>query len=159
EYAAAQLGDGPLDRDAGGLGQLADAGEAARVQPHDAGDEVVADLCPAGADGLVAGLVLHRRGPRGEDRQVDAPFGHQRELAALDGRADVIVGNARVRRRRDPGREGLLLCRAPVRVSLRRGRVVTVAVDDHRGSWNVGTTWGGTVILLAHLIPLTFLRW
>jgi len=34
-----------------------------------------------------------------------------------------------------------------------------VAIDDHRGSWIVGTTCGETVILLARLIPATFLRW
>jgi hypothetical protein len=141
--AAAQLGDRAVDRDAGGLRELADTDEALGVQLHHPGDQIVADLSPAGADGLVPDVVPHRRGAGGEDGQVDAALGHEAQLAGLDRLADLVVGDCRVGRGSLVRLERGALRLAPRGVRGRGGRVVAVAIDDHVVSPDVDVPSGG----------------
>src|SRR5262249_25486532 len=86
---------------------------------------------PLRADRRVADVVLHRARARREERDVAAPLPLQLQLGLLQAVADLVIA--------DP--ELLLgdvllgdLPLAPVPQGLRRGRVVAVAVDDHRSS-------------------------
>src|SRR5208282_692353 len=71
-------------------------------------------------------------GARRKDRQVGAALALHSELAVLDRRADLVVAHPRARRRwlAGPVRRDLFV--APALVLARGGRVVTVAIDDHR---------------------------
>ncbi len=96
-------------------------------------DQVVADLRPFEADALVADMMPHAGGARGEDGDVRAALALQLELGALDALADLVVAHLQRRRRRHRrlvlDRLSLLLAEAMQVLGL--GRVVSVAIDDH----------------------------
>src|SRR5262249_48339012 len=131
--AALELGDGILRRHALRLRQLAHADEILRVERDDAMDEVVADLRPFQADGLVADVVPHAGGPRREDRDVGAALALELELRARQALADLVVAHLQRRpgwhRRLVLDGFGLFLPE-PMQV-LRLGGVVAVAIDNH----------------------------
>jgi hypothetical protein len=135
----AELGDAPLKLGHGrvqrlprDLRELADAGEVLREQPGDPVDEVVADPRPGDRGGRIGDVVAHGRRAGGEDRQVGAALARDPQLVGLDRLPDLVVADLGVGRHR-PGRVGQPgQLRVPVALQRgRRGRVVTVAIDDH----------------------------
>jgi len=82
-------------------------------------DQVVAEDCPTGADVLVADVVRHRRGPRGEQCDVDAALVHHPQLAALDRLADLVVADRWIGRGVTAGVERIALLLAPAGVRRR----------------------------------------
>ena len=133
-HAPLQLGDAVLGRHARHLRQLAHAHEVLRIELDRPMDQPVADARPLRCGGLVAELVRHAGGARGEDGKVGAALALQFQLRAFQALADLVVADAEVLvggAARDIG-EGGELAVAEDRQLFRRGRVVTVAVDDHR---------------------------
>ena len=132
-HGTTQLGDRGVERVAGELRQLTDTDERVGVEVDDACDEVVACAGPRDADLEIALVVGHRGGARREDRHVGAALAEQLELVLLDRVLDLGIGDDRVRRSRPTCEERVELAHAPLVVGRRRGRVVTVTVDDHAG--------------------------
>ncbi len=135
-HAALELGDAALGLHARRLRQLADADEVVRVELAHAVDEVVAQHRPLAARRLVADVVRHEARARREDRDVGPALALHLELRVLEALADLVVADDELgalrRLRRVVERGDLPL--AP-RLELRGcGRVVAVAVDDHRSS-------------------------
>ena len=88
--------------------------------------------CAAGR--LVADVMRHAGGARREDREVGAALALELELRALQALADLVVADAEVLvggAARRVGQAGELAVAEDLEL-LRRGRVVAVAVDDHR---------------------------
>ena len=99
-------------------------------------DQAVADARPLRGGGLVAEVVRHAGGARGEDGEVGAALALQLELRALQTLADLVVADAEVLvggAASGIGQAGELSV-AEDRQFLRRRRVMAVAVDDHRRS-------------------------
>jgi hypothetical protein len=108
-------------------------------------DQVVAAPRPGLADRLVTDVVSHGRGARREDRHVSATLADQAQLVVLDRLTDLVIADVGIGRINvASGLEGRGLGLTPSVVSARRGRIVAVAVDDHRetlrwsGRWDRG---------------------
>ena len=95
-------------------------------------DQLVAGAGPGFAGACVTKVVAHAGRARRKDRQTGAALALKPELAALDRLADLVVRHARAGRRRLAGLVRLDLLGAPSLVRRRRGRVVAVAINDHR---------------------------
>src|SRR6185295_1285454 len=97
----------------------------------DALDEVVAGTGPGGRGRFVADVMRHCRGARREERDIRAAVALQLELVLLDRLANLVVADARRRRR---GQARILQPRqllvAELLMSVRSSGVVAVAVDD-----------------------------
>jgi hypothetical protein len=130
--APAELGDRVVERAARGLRQLADADEVLGKEADHPMDQVVAGTRPGQRGRRVADVMLHAGCPGREEHQVAAALAQQLQLVVLDALADGVVadvGRGRLRPA-EVGQAGQL--GVPERlVSLRRGRVVPVALDDH----------------------------
>src|SRR5262249_6026163 len=124
-------GDAVLWRDARALRQHRHADEVLREQRADAVDQLVAGARPGFADRRVAEVMAHAGGTRGKDREVGAALALAFELAALDRRTELVIGNSRARRRRLAGLVRFDLLAAPPLVLTGSGGVVAVAIDDH----------------------------
>ena len=132
--AAFELANAVVRRYARRLRQLADADEVVGIQRADAVDQIVAVLRPVQAGGRVADVMPHPRGARGKDRHIRAALALQLQLRPLEALPDLVV---RDRNRAFLTRLRRVLERGDLRVAvrlqrLRRRRVVTVAIDDHR---------------------------
>ena len=103
------------------------------IERADAVDHLVAHLRPGQADVVVADVVAHAHGARGEDREVGAALALQLELRAFEALADLVVGDLQRRLWRLLGRllEVVDLVLAPAQQVLGLGRVVAVTIDDH----------------------------
>src|ERR1700722_4171196 len=96
-------------------------------------NQIIARLGPAAAGGLIADVVRHGGGARGENRQVRAAGALQLQLRILQAVANLIVADSCLRAQRDVD-VGFQPCDLPVTELLqrgRRGRVMTVTIDDH----------------------------
>src|SRR5690606_18432064 len=137
EDAALELAHAAVDRCAGRLRQLRDADEVLRIELREPVDQVVAMLGPRAARRLVADVVPHPARTRREQRDVGAPLPLELELIPLDAFPELIVAD--VQRALDRlmvrilRKLGLLLL-AILAELLRSGRVMSVAIDDHRSS-------------------------
>jgi len=130
---AAQLGHDRGRVDAGRLREHRPHGEPGRVERAHPVAQVVADPRPGRGHLEVADVVGHETRPGGEHRDIGAPLVHEPKLVALDGLADVVIGDREVVGIGGVGRvadRGHLPV-APLLELRRRGRVVAVAVDDH----------------------------
>src|SRR5690606_16840463 len=127
---ALELGDRADQVRLGRLGQHANPDEGLRIELDHPRDQVVAAAGPLQANGLVSDVGRHGGGAWREDRQVGAALAQQTQLVLLDGLADVFIRDVGIGGRRFTGLEGGDLGFAPSGVGLRRGRIVTVAVDD-----------------------------
>src|SRR4030095_5098228 len=114
--------------------QHADADKHVGVEIDTALDEVVIVPRPGGRDRLVADMMGHGGSARAGDGYDGAALAQQPKLVLLQRLPDLVVGKGRIGGRRFPGLEGGLLGFAPVVVGGGRGRVVTVAIDDHAAS-------------------------
>src|SRR5262249_31734155 len=130
--AAVDLGEAVARRDAGALRQHRHPDKVPWKHRADPVDQLVAGARPGLAGRCVAEMVTHAGGARREDCQVGAALLLHLELAALDGLADLVIGDRRARRRRLAGGMRLDLLCAPSLVLSRRGGVVAVAIDDHQ---------------------------
>src|SRR5690606_752962 len=137
EDAALELAHRAVDRSAGRLRQLSDADEIPRVELRQAVDQIVTVLGPRLARRLVADVMSHPARTRGKQRHVGAALALQLELGAFDALPQLIVADVQgalhcpsVRVTRELG----LLPLAILAELLRRSRVVSVAIDDHRSS-------------------------
>ena len=122
-----------VDRRARRLGKLADPDKGFRVKIDHPLDQVIAAPGPGLADLFVAHMVGHGRGARRKDGHVRAALAQQAQLILLDAFADLVVGDLRIGRIDVPARfEGRLLQITPLVMGRRRGRIVAVAINDHR---------------------------
>src|SRR5262249_20741952 len=128
-HAALELDDRMLDGHARRLRQLAYADEVLGIEIDDTLDQVVARTRPRLRSRLVADVVRHRRGARREDRDVRTALALDLELVLLDRLADLVIADARWRRRRErrilQARELLI---AELLVRRRRRGVVPVTI-------------------------------
>src|SRR6516225_10308747 len=129
--AAVDLGDAVLWRDTRTLRQHRHTNEVLWEQRADTVDQLIAGAGPGLAGRCVAEVVAHAGGARREDRQVGAALALHLELAIGDRRTDLVVGDARARRRRLARLVRLDLLTAPALVLTGGGRVVAVTIDDH----------------------------
>ena len=95
-------------------------------------DQLVAGTGPGFAGHRIAQMMSHAGGARREDRQIGAALALHLELATLDRFTDLVVGDIRAPRRRLAGLVRLDLLAAPPLVLARGGRVVAVAINNHR---------------------------
>ena len=132
-HAALQLPDAAVRRNAWRLRQLAHADEIVRIERADAIDHLVAQLRPGQAHVVIADVMAHAHGTRGEDGDIGAALTLELELRAFETLADFVVGNFE---RRLGGLfyrvfHMIHLLLAPPQQVFRLGRVVAVAIDDH----------------------------
>jgi hypothetical protein len=124
------------------LRQLTHADEVIGIQIHHPVNEIVAGPGPTQAGGLVAHVMRHGGGTRRENRQVRTARPLQLQLRIFQTVANLVVAD---RRLRGGGQIDLLLQARDLRVAeclqrLRRGRVVAMAIDDHRRLLNPSNT-------------------
>jgi hypothetical protein len=131
--AALELADATIRRHARRLRQLAHADEIVGVERADAMDHLVAQLRPGQTHVVIADMVAHAHGARGEDGDVGAALALKLELRAFEALADLVVGHLQRGLGRLLGRllDVLYLLLAPSQQVFRLGRVVAVAIDDH----------------------------
>src|SRR6516162_7438437 len=79
-------------------------------------------------------MVAHASGARRKDRQIGATLALHFQLTIGDRFTDLVVGYRRPRRRCFASRVRLDLLGAPSLVLTRGGRIVAVAIDDHKTS-------------------------
>src|SRR5262249_10953148 len=115
------------------LRQLAYTDEIVGIERADAMDHLVAQLRPGQTHVVIADMVAHAHGARGEDGDVGAALALKLELRAFEALADLVVGDLQrrlgglLRRLLDV----LHLLLAPPQQVFRLGRVMAVAIDDH----------------------------
>src|SRR6516164_2245664 len=132
--AAVDLGDTVLWRDARTLRQHRYTDKVLRKQRADPVDQLVAGAGPGFAGRRIAQVVAHAGGARRKDRQIGAALALHFELTTLDRLADLVVGDARARRRRLADLVRLDLLAPPALMLAGGSGVVAVAIDDH---WNL----------------------
>src|SRR6187399_1036920 len=79
-------------------------------------------------------MMGHGGSARAEDGHVGAALAQQPQLVLLQRLPDLVVGQSRIKRRNLARLERGLLGFAPVVMRGRRGRIMTVAIDDHAAS-------------------------
>src|SRR5262249_5557883 len=125
--------DGGVGRHARRRRHWAHADEIGGIDRADALDHLVAYLRPGQTHVVIADMVAHAHGARGEDGDVGPALALKLELRALEALADLVVGNLQRRLGRLLRRllDVLDLLLAPSQQVFRLGRVMAVAIDDH----------------------------
>ena len=128
------------------LRQHANSREVVRIKRADAMNEIVAEPRPLQAGLFVADVVRHGGGARRKNSQIRAPLALKLQLRVFQAFTNLIVADIWSCRGTQPG---ILdpgdLALAPGFHFFRCGRVVTVAVDDHKGSLCQTKQTGGVI--------------